>query len=391
MSYDLAVWTVRRPDLPDSLPDPATWAAHEGTLATGRRGWQVVVTGPHRVAAEDVPDDVAQALPGIAFLTELSVEPIAAPRSALELAQKAARSIGRAAHGLVVDQQEGTVTTPSGVKRFVAAGRPDRFSVIDMRWWFTEGPLLQPAGVDSLLELLRTQLPEALPKRYGLYEPPQHHLDEAGFDHFRDFLVEHITEIVVWYPSRPVVGVSINPEPEWGYGRMGFRCGYVAIMVEHAALSQPGWQAGLLSFWKRASEIVEPFYGEVRTLGGLLRSGGSYGVDMQTEESPVRGPFWRGVPRNPGHACVCGSAYLDRWPRFADQATINGSLGFVSGEAWDSADDVINRVGPVPEAIAQIHTPAWTQDPSHGGWVKNWNTEYPSDWPFADPPSAADR
>ncbi len=386
MSYDLAVWTVAAPELPGMLPEPDRWDGSAGSHARVGRGWQVVVTGPHRVAPEDVPDEVQEVLPGIGFMTEVSLEPLSAPKSAMQLVVKTARAIGRGAHGAVADPQEGTVRTPSGVKRFAAAGRPDRFSVVDMRWWFTDGPLLDAGGLDAFLGLLRRSLPEALPKRYGLFEPPQHRLEETGYDHFRGFLAEHIDEIVVWYPSRPVVNVSIHPERDWGESRLGFRCGYVSVGVEAAALSQPGWHAGLAAFWRRASGLISPFYGEVRTLGGYIRSGATYAVDMETDESPTRGPFWRGVPRDPGQACVCGPRYLSLWPRFAAAAEMGAGLGFVEVDDWLSRDTVLGVTGAVPDSIAQRHTPSWVRDSRFGGWVKSWNTAYPPAWPFGERP-----
>lgn len=386
MSYDLRVWTALRPPLPASLPDPESWVLHGEAHSREGRNWQIVVSGPHEVLPEDVPAEVAGELPGIGFLTELSIEPITAPKSALQVAQKAARAIGKAAHGVVVDEQEGTSTTPAGVKRFVPAKRPERFSVIDMTWWFTDSPVLSRKGVDDFVRLLEQWLPEALPKRYGLFEPPQHRLEETGLVHFKAFLIENITDIVVWYPHRPVVHVNISPQPEWGVGRLGFRCGYASVAVERSALTQPGWQAGLTTFWKRAAQVVTPFYGDVRTLNGFVRSGGTYAVDMATEQGPVRGPFWRGVPRDPGHACVCGPAYLKLWPRFAEQAETEGSLGFITSDDWLSSEGVVGRAGPLPEAIAQLRTPEWIRHPRHRGWVMNWNTDYPPSWPFGERP-----
>src|SRR5688500_4788471 len=106
------------------------------------------------------------------------------------------------------------------------------------------------------------------------------------------------------------MSVSVHTERDWGVGEQGFKCGYCSVAVEQSALSQPGWQTALCAFWTRASHLVRPFYGDVRTLHGFVRSGATYACTMQTESHPVRGPFWRGVPRDPGLACVLGPEYL---------------------------------------------------------------------------------
>src|SRR5262249_29982623 len=154
---------------------------------------------------------------------------ITAPMKALKLARKVARAIAQQAHGVVFDPQDDSVTTPAGFKRFSPARHTDRFSIVDMTWWFTDGPLLSEAGLRAFLDVLRRYLPEALPKRYGEYEPPKYRLDVNGLDHFVAFLRDHAEDVIVWYPSHPVVGVSFYTVPNWGVGRQGFKCSYVSI------------------------------------------------------------------------------------------------------------------------------------------------------------------
>lgn len=388
MSYDLRVWAVRSPELATVLPAPASWVLHAEEFVREGRTWQLVVAGPSRVEPEDVPEEVGCAIPGIGFLTELSVEPASAPKSALALAARTARAIAKAPRGVVADPQDDTVSAPAGIKRFVPAKRPDRFSLIEMSWWFTDGPLLAREGLDAFVDCLARYLPDALPVRYGLYELPQHRLAETGIDHFREFLRDNTggdRPGLVWYPRRPVLHCTVRREHDWGIGRRGFECGYCLISVERSALLQAGWQEALRAFWIRASRLVRPFYGDVRTLGGFIPAGATYASDMQTESQPIRGPFWRGVPRDAGHACVAGPEYLELWPGLRDAARTEGELGFVTTDDWTRSDSVAAVTGPVPADIALRWTPAWTQH-EHGGWSMSWTTEYPARWPFGDPP-----
>lgn len=388
MSYDLEVWTTRAPDLEAALSSHGPWEKQGGSYCHSQGKWQVVVFEADRVEPEDVPFQVTKELPGIAYVTHLSVEPISAPKTAVSLARRAAAALAKQAHGVVLDPQDDSVSTAPGVKRFHPEARTERFAIVEMAWWFMEGPLLATGGLDTFVDLIDACLPEALPKRYGLYEPPQHRLAYEGLAHFKKFLADHSDELVVWYPSRPVTSVNfmLNRAPR--PARLGFACNHLDVSVEASALLQPGWQAGIETFWRRASKLVRPFFGDVRTLGGCIRMGGTYAADMQTEFGPTRGPFWRGVPRDPGHACVLGPRYADVWPGFRNRAREEDGLAFVSCERWERPHTVLQFTGPVPDEISQRRTPQWTEHKAGGGLVQNWNTEYPAVWPLGERPPA---
>jgi len=385
VSYDLHVWTALRPELGTLLSPDASWRREAQAFCLPGKGWQVSVTDPDQVEAEDVPDDVAGSLPGIRFLTGITVEPIDAPKSAFAAARKAAKAIAKQAHGAIHDPQEDSVVTLAGLKRYLPQARPERFAAIGMSWWFVTGPLSAPHGLEHLVDLLEELLPEALPRRYGLFEPPQHRLADEGMAHFRKFLELNRSEIVVWYPSRPVLDVVVEVMEAATTPRSSFRCSRIEVAVEKAALAQPGWQAGLQTFWRRASTLVRPFYGEVRTIGGLIRGGATHASDISTEFGPTCNSFWRGIPRDPGHACVLGPEYLAAWPAFRARCATVDDLGFLSSERWGEPTTVVDLVGPVPDEIAQRHTPRWTEHPS-GGLRVNWNREYPAVWPFGERP-----
>lgn len=381
MSYDLQVWCVRRPDLPDALPEVTKWCEEGECWVRSGRGWQIVVSPPAETFDEDVPEGVAAALPGIRYLVSLTLEPLGAPTAAFQVLGKITRAIAKSGHGVTLDPQEDTVTLASGVKRYVPQKRPDRFSLLNLSWWFNESPLQTGARLDKFVHLLEKALPEALPKRYGLYEPPQHVYSETGREHFLAFLAEHISQIVVWYPNRPVMGVDVScydgPAPE----HLGFRVNHVEIAVETACLSQPGWQQALSGFWRKASDLIQPFYGEVRTLSGFSRMGATYGTDMETEVEPVRAGFWRGIPRILGHAAVIGPLYRELWPDFIDGAEVSGKLAFRQTPDWNIKSGLSEGLS-TPTGIAQRHTPKWVQE-STGGWTISWCDEYPEVWPFS--------
>ena len=372
MSYDLQLWSVLPVQVPDDLPTDFKWSRSGDFWSTAHAGWQLVVTGSARVFPEDVPDEIFRALPGISYLTYLHLSPFSAATAAREKQQRVASHLARLRHGLILDPQTAALTTARGVKRYVPI-RPteDRASVVQLSWWFMDGPLPQGA-VSGFLDVFFSVLPEAVPRRYGLWEPPQHVLAETGREGFEQFLVQNLRAGIVWYPNRPVVDVHLGIPPQMGWWTPDmFRCVYVTISVDSAVLSQPGWETALKVAWRRISHAVHPFYGDVRTLRGYHRDRGSWGEDGDTESHAVTAWWWAGLPPGPAQAIVLGEPYLAHWPRFQEAATTDGSLSLVTASDWSSSDDVSLLVGHPPDELMQ-----------QGGKPRR----FPLVWPFEPRP-----
>ena len=245
MSYDLQIWSVHPAAASYVLPDPMTWIANAQSWVHERRGWQIVIGRSVKVLPEDVPEAVAQALPGITYLTELNLSPIDAPEAARKFLSRSAASVAKSIHGVIFDPQADQVTLPSGIKRFAKPGASESASVISMSWWFIEGPAAR-GEFGPLLDVLKAELPEGLPRRYGSFEPPEHVFAETGREHFLTFLSEHLKgKIVVWYPSAPVSHVHLGLPENIGASKRGFRSAYFTLDVDAEAMGQAGWQPAL--------------------------------------------------------------------------------------------------------------------------------------------------
>lgn len=140
MSYDLQVWSVR-PHQQDAFRQPELWELGPSAWSHTRKSWQIVISASDTVEPEDVPEEVNKLLPGIEWLTNLNLEG-RGTAEALRLFQSSATDIARFTHGAVLDQQEGSVRLPSGVKRLMLPRSKDTFEVISMSWWFLDSPFL---------------------------------------------------------------------------------------------------------------------------------------------------------------------------------------------------------------------------------------------------------
>jgi hypothetical protein len=376
MSYDLQVWSVRPADLLSTLPDPTEWTDNAGSWTLERRGWQIVIGRSVKVLPEDVPDEIARALPGIDYSTEINLSPIDAPEAARKFLSRCGTAIARATHGVVFDPQSDQLTLPSGIKRFAKPEPSENASVLAMSWWFVEGPI--PRGeFGHLLDVLETELPEALPRRYGSFEPPQHMYAETGREHFLTFLREHLRgQVVVWYPSAPVANVHIGLPESIGPSKRGFRCAYFALDVDAEVLGQAGWQSGLERLWRSLSHALQPFYGDVRTLSGYRRNRGRYWLTRSTQRHPVTAWWWCGLPTGPAHAIVLGKPYDALWPEFAKVAVAESGLKFIEAEDWRSSEDAFEKLGGPRADAAQVNLRAPSEVVPR---------QYPVNWPFGSP------
>lgn len=380
VSYDLQVWTTQPPQLPLSLPDAALWKEQGGVWIHARPNCQVVVGPVHRVVPEDVPETVRALLPGIDYMIELNLEPTAASQSARALLKRTAKALATAAHGVVVDLQTDTLTTPAGVRRFVAPPRGASLTALELSWFSVDTRFASREGLDGVIDCLERSVHEALPVRYGQYEPPSIRYSETGRQHLIDFLAEEYLKprslgFVVWYPKRPVlhVGLSIGV----GKSPVGWRCHRLTLTLEASVLEQGGWSNALQQLWRRMAQTVHAFYADVRILRRYRAGGGTVDELLDAERHPVCGPFWAGIPRDGASAVGLGQPYLSLWPEFDAVAEHEGDIGFLAQPSWMDQESVFIRVGAVPERLAQ-------QSPGYEGLGPNRNRVYPSEWPFAN-------
>ena len=390
MSYDLQVWSVR-PAKSDAFRDPELWQAEAGSWTYARKNWQIVISASDRVEPEDIPEEIGKLLPGIEWLTNLNLEG-KATGEALRVAQSAATDLARYGHGTVLDQQDGSIRLPSGVTRLMSARSKETFDIVSLSWWFLDSPIEKREGREQFIKLLERMLPECLPKRYGLYEPPQHLYAKTGREHLLRFLDESLHDMKVWYPHRPVVSVFLNLPSPVGAHKLGFRMNHVRNDVEKSALLEPGWATNLQRFWRQVSALVCPIYGDVRILGNYKWMGATVAGGQQ---HAVKSWWWAGIPERLGSAVVLGEAYQALWPPFVATSVLVDGLAFSSLEDWTSGIDLVEMAGHPPQQQTQIperfggvmsaeQFREYQAEAARVG-AQNIRRVYPQGWPFGEP------
>lgn len=360
MSYDINIWSIKPIIIPENLPFANEWKIIKQSAYLEGKNWQIVLTSSAKVLEEDIPEEIFPQLPGIKFLTEVNLEPIGAPKSAYVKLNQIVKHVGEKINGIVEDKQSDKIYMPTGVSKYipVKGKKNERFSTLAFTWLFTESPLLEKNGVKRFVKLLEKYLPEALPRRYGLYEPPQFKLEEKGLEHFIEFLEKNRSNFGVWYPTKPVISVSVCFDEEWGFRHYGgsnkFRANYVEVEIDSEVLNQLGWEDHLRKFWRALSVFIKPFYGDVRFLNNLIRSKTTYWIDAKSERHPIKTWWWKGVPKSLGQAIVIGEPYVDLWNEIKENGTKHDRLYFVSTHDWRRGEEVDKILGKVPRDIAQV-------------------------------------
>ena len=114
------------------------------------------------------------------------------------------------------------------------------------------------AAPETLLRLLRRRCPEAMPTRYGCWEPPPHRYDPAVPEEFARFAAEH--DDAFWYARRPSFGGSarastlslefdgnvLESDVRWREAVVELFAAVAAELgaVQAKAEVEPGWRVG---------------------------------------------------------------------------------------------------------------------------------------------------
>ncbi len=177
MSYDVDVATHERPE-PGEPPDGVT------------------VDGPFEIEPADLADALAAAVLAPRWLVQVS-------GTKRETARRFGRELAKAHDGAAYDRQEDAVFQPRGTPKRVPAGKAEKkTNIVCLEWTAPDWATAPAAMIDAIARHAR----EALPRRYGDYEPPQERFEDPAA--FAAFAQDHRT---FWYASRPFFGGHANP------------------------------------------------------------------------------------------------------------------------------------------------------------------------------------
>jgi hypothetical protein len=388
----ITVWLSTLIELPSMLSGSAWSTRSDGVLERSGTNYILSVFPPRRVFSPDVPDDAAALVPGIAWLVEIGMEGHST-RGDGEL-MKLARQLARAGHGVIDDGE--SVKTPTGVRRYHEPARSALVDELTLGWWAQGGPLVSKEGLNSLLAALVRVLPEAVPQRWGLFEPPDHSLAEEGTVGLVEFIDSNRVQVTDFPGLRPpgrYLTLYTNPRCGTDPRDSSFDVTHLKVDLDAQLLDQPGWGRQLAFAFEELSKAIEPFYGEARILRGVSSLGPhafSYGGPgrhdmLAAPVYPMQTNSWWGLPVSPPFAAVLGRPYSAYWPDFGSHR--DGDLLLAHTEPWPP--DPASLPWAVPNGLQQEFDCHWArgESPPHAPagsdrYTFSCPTVRPDIWPF---------
>jgi hypothetical protein len=293
------------------------------------------------IEEEDLGPEVAALLKGYRFVCQINIEGDfeAGYAAAFDDVERAVE-----AGGALVDQQQGTLRTRRKIEplRQVKRGKPVA-PPGTLSFWFESDPANQDQLFDAFVDLMAEKLPEALPRRYGPYEPAQFSWEEHGPEHFKMLWKAEGRNAggFVWLGSPPVkhVFTSIRNDPISfpkgppirGRFVTEYRCSSIQLSGSARLVLDRGIALRAQDFMRDAALLLGSFYAELR-LG----------------EPVIQAWWWKGLPSDPALAFVLGEPYRELWP---SAASIGQQLS-KQIVLLDLETQTRHRLVPPPELIA---------------------------------------
>jgi hypothetical protein len=309
MSYDLEVVTRLKP-----------LAKHFEEFPSSSHEYCFLVDGPFVVELEDLDEQVIASVLDPQWLTQFSV-PAACSDSDLKLAKQLAKHIADACHGSVYDPQLDKVIWPrQSRRRFVTPrkAREERIKLLNLDWYL---PASQ-SSVDTaklFLQILRKICPEALPRRFGTFEPFQHRLD-AGDESFLSVWAEvsrdKTGDMFFWKAKKPFdSGYVCFPDQREPQIIGAKRPIHLSIDVDNRALEgNAAWCETVVNLFIEVARKLRAFY-----------ANGSVGRNVT-----VRGRWWLGLPPAPTWLVWFGAGYRNALEAsLEDRVSVNTPQGIL--------------------------------------------------------------
>ena len=291
MSYDVQVFGRQWVELSDeSVAGSAGLVlGSDGRVLRGKRAsYSFTVDGPFEVEAEDVPPEVVAHVLEPRWMWTILVE--GSLLSEIPHAVKFAKRLARAAEGVALDLQTGELLAEVNSRATVAPPKETRIDLFELRWYaFASAAPSDP--VDDWLELCGGYLPEALPRRYGDYEPLQYRLDRDGPAQLRNLLR---TEADVDF-------IGTKPCLEGGFFRNEDILSVRLSMFE-TAVREPAWQTAARRLFVEYARRRAAFLAIGEVVGRVCWDGRSTSYDGREQATfslSRRGERWLGLTPYP--------------------------------------------------------------------------------------------
>jgi hypothetical protein len=288
MSYDLSLYSAKPIDI--------------GIPSLSSDGW-LEVSGPMEVQSDDLSEGELAAVGKRHLLWQISISNQNSEQDWSRIEAWLARAL-ISTKGVVIDPQSSTYQTATRRGQLKREAKP----VSDPSWlcfWFKDGESFHASGLGKLLDTLVAVLPEALPRRYGDYEPLQSKVAGsdygpllAAFNDNPDLLMKAASPFGHIMMSIPCKKKFSNWHPRH-FIRRHFLLACIKMEVKPSYFQSIAARDSLLLLFERLSIDLNVVYSEF----------------TGPQHNPWGSWFWDGLPDKSPRAFCIGSEYRSVWPK----------------------------------------------------------------------------
>lgn len=123
-----------------------------------------------------------------------------------------------------------------------------------------------------------------------------------------------------------------------------------------------GWETEIIRLFKRISEMIKPFYGDIFILNDYIRSRTVLCQDDMTQKHPIMGYWWNGIPRKSGLAVVFGEPLLKYIKISRDYESLDNGCKLFQKNKDDKKDELyrgLNQLGFISLMLSIIKFLIW--------------------------------
>jgi hypothetical protein len=250
-------------------------------------------------------------------LLQVSV-PYSVPKAHQARARSLATYIAKNTAGAAFDPQEDRLLWPRGKqKRVPSRSAEEETAVVRLDWFVPRSRWASAA--EKLVPVLARHAPEALPTRYGQWEPPQGRFDHSHPAPFVEFVVNNEDGDGFWYASRPSFGGSFIAPHADKYAKAEedrFRVGRIEVSFDgRVAEADTRWREAIVNLFIHGAETFGAFFAAAQVEPGwtVTRNNRLYATASSVQESEhiLRGQLWQGLPPVPVWLSWYGDPYRD--------------------------------------------------------------------------------
>ncbi|MBY6046525.1 hypothetical protein [Vannielia litorea] len=273
------------------------------------KGWAFRFEGPRLLTSDQIPEAHRAAAGGRQHMWQVTVEG-ALDAHRQDRLEVLLASVLHTHDAVLIDEAAERFVTALDSGPLASAARLVQQQPGELSFFFEDANAFHPSRAAAFLSALAEHLPQALPRRFGPWEPLQGKVEgrdlselARAWEDTPDLLLKAATPFGHIFCSLLTTKALEGYHPNH-FIRRDCVVGRIAFELRPKAFTDPALIEAIIAFMPHAAEITGAFYAE-------LRQG----------ECPQRSWFWRGLPPGPARALLLGPPYTALWPEAAALGT----------------------------------------------------------------------